>query len=198
MMAPLVSAEVDLRDFQFMPLDVVRLRDSDLASRVSGEEFRAAVLLSCAAWHQKPAASLPDDDVVLSSLAGFGRVVREWQAVREGALRGRVKCSDGRLYHPVVAEKANEAWAKRKTFLARLIRRIETTSEHWKELRTVVFKRDNFKCRYCGAADRPLECDHVVPVARGGPTVLENLVAACQPCNRSKGAKTLQEWRGHV
>src|SRR5699024_5491847 len=102
-------ADADLRDFVFMPLDVVRLRDSGLAVHATGEEFRAAVLLWCASWHQTPAASLPDDDAVLAQLAGFGRVVKEWRKVRSGALRGWIKCSDGRLYHHVIAEKANEA-----------------------------------------------------------------------------------------
>ena len=45
---PLVPAEVDLRDFAFMPLHVVRLRDSGLTAKASGDEFRAAVLLWCA------------------------------------------------------------------------------------------------------------------------------------------------------
>ena len=107
---PLVPAEVDLSDFKFMPLDCVRLRDSDLTSKVTGDEFRCAVLLWCASWHQQPAASLPDDDEVLSKLAGFGRVVKEWLKVKAGAMRGWVRCSDDRFYHPVVAEKALEAW----------------------------------------------------------------------------------------
>lgn len=108
--APLVPPEVNLQDFQFMPLDVVRLRDSDLAATEAPEACWAAVLLWCASWHQLPAASLPDDDRVLSNLSGYGRVVKEWQRVRAGALRGWIKCSDSRLYHPVVAEKAIEAW----------------------------------------------------------------------------------------
>ncbi|WP_081768984.1 DUF1376 domain-containing protein [Herbaspirillum sp. RV1423] len=110
---PLTPADCDLRDFMFMPLDVLRLRDSDIAVISSGDEFRCAVLLWCASWHQVPAASLPDDDVILSGLSGFGRVIKEWKKVREGALRGWIKCGDGRLYHPVVAEKANEAWRGR-------------------------------------------------------------------------------------
>jgi hypothetical protein len=107
---PLTPPDCDLRDFQFMPLDVVRLRDSDITAVSSGDVFRCAVLLWCASWHQVPAASLPDEDIVLSQFAGFGRVVREWKKVKDGALRGWIKCSDGRLYHPVVAEKANESW----------------------------------------------------------------------------------------
>lgn len=107
---PLTPADCDLRDFQFMPLDVVRLRDSDIAVMVSGEEFRSAVMLWCAAWHQVPAGSLPNDDRSLASLAGYGRAVGEWLKVKEGALRGWIECTDARLYHPVVCEKARESW----------------------------------------------------------------------------------------
>ena len=36
--------------------------------------------------------------------------------------------------------------------------------------------------------------DHVIPHSKGGPTTPDNLVAACRPCNTSKGARTLSEW----
>jgi hypothetical protein len=107
---PLVSADVDLRDFAYLPVDVVRLRDSGLAVEATGDEFRAAVILWCVAWHQVPATSLPDDDRTLAMYAGFGRDTKGWKRVRTAALRGFSKASDGRLYHPVLAEKASEAW----------------------------------------------------------------------------------------
>lgn len=110
---PLVGAEVDLRDFAFMPLDVQRLRDSDLTSDETPEACWAAVLLWCAAWHQVPAASIPASDQWQAKQCGYvaqGRVSPSWKRVRKGALRGWVECSDGRLYHPVVAEKALDAW----------------------------------------------------------------------------------------
>lgn len=113
MTLPLVPSNVDLRDFPYMPLDVVRLRDSRVVSHTSGEGFRCAVLLWCVSWHQVPAASLPDDDVQLAAYAGFGRIVREWKKVRAEALHGWVLCEDGRWYHPTVAEKALEAWQTR-------------------------------------------------------------------------------------
>ncbi len=113
---PLTPPDCDLRDFPYMPLDVVRLRDSDISAITTGDEFRCAVLLWCASWHQVPAASLPDDDLILSQLAGFGRVVKEWLKVKDGALRGWIKCADGRLYHPTVAEKANEAWESKLAY----------------------------------------------------------------------------------
>lgn len=117
--APPVPDDLDLTDFQYMELDVRRLRDSKFASTPKAEAFRAGVLLWCAAWHQVPASSLPDDDVELASLAGYGRMafsVREWKKVRVEALNGFVKCSDGRLYHTVIAEKANSALLSRERF----------------------------------------------------------------------------------
>jgi hypothetical protein len=110
---PLVPAEVDLRDFAFMPLDVQRLRDSDLTSEETPEACWAAVLLWCAAWHQVPAASIPDSDQWQAKHTGYvsrGRVDPQCVNVKRGALRGWVACSDGRLYHPVIAEKAIDAW----------------------------------------------------------------------------------------
>ena len=93
-----------------MPLDVVRLVDSDLFAKSTGNEFKAAVALWCKSWLQIPAASLPDDDRVLAHLSGTGTA---WKKCKAMALRGWTRCSDGRLYHPVVAEKARKAWEAR-------------------------------------------------------------------------------------
>lgn len=114
---PPVPADCDLTDFKFMPLDVARLRDSNLASDETPASCWAAVLLWSAAWHQIPSGSLPNDDRWIAKAAGYasrGRIDREWAEVRPGALRGFVQCSDGRLYHPVVAEKAREAWEAKR------------------------------------------------------------------------------------
>lgn len=111
---PLTPPDLDLRDFEWMPLSVVRLRDSGIVVVASAEAFRAAVLLWCAAWHQVPAASLPKDEKMLCSLAGFGRDLKTWRPLAAEALHGFVECSDGRLYHPVIAEKAIESGSKKK------------------------------------------------------------------------------------
>ncbi len=107
---PPVPADADLQDFPFMPLHVARLRDSDLAAEESPEACWYAVLLWAASWHQLPAGSLPDNDVVLMKLVGLGRDHRTWKKHRTGALRGFVQCSDGRFYHQVVSEQVNAAW----------------------------------------------------------------------------------------
>ncbi len=67
-------------------------------------------------------------------------------------------------------------------------------AHEWRVLREAVFERDDYTCRYCGARGVRLECDHVMPVARGGSSDLANLATACFPCNRAKRDKTLEEW----
>ena len=117
---PVIDQDVDLRDYPYMQLDVIRLRDSDLAGIATGDEFRAAVLLWCAAWHQVPAGSLPKDQRLLAHLAGYGRDMDSWNSVSEVALHGFIECNDGRLYHKLICEKAKEAWdgrIKRAEFL---------------------------------------------------------------------------------
>lgn len=109
--APLVPAEVDLREFMFMPVDTQRLLKSDTWVLGTHEERCAAFTLWLESWHQVPAGSLPDNDRMLAHLSQAGA---RWQRVKDHAMRGWVRCADGRLYHPVVAEKALEAWAKHK------------------------------------------------------------------------------------
>jgi 5-methylcytosine-specific restriction endonuclease McrA len=56
-----------------------------------------------------------------------------------------------------------------------------------------VLARDCYLCQYCGRGSRALTVDHVMPRSRGGDTSWENVVAACVPCNRRKGARLPQE-----
>ena len=58
-------------------------------------------------------------------------------------------------------------------------------------LRFLVMKRDNFKCCACGASPAKdssveLHIDHIIPWAKGGETVLENLQTLCSKCNLGK------------
>ncbi len=106
---PLTPPECDLRGMPYLPVDIVRLLDSDFYALATGDEFKAGFTLWARAFLQKPAGSLPDDERILEHLAG----TKKWRTVRKVALHGWIKCADGRLYHPVVAEKAREAWAGR-------------------------------------------------------------------------------------
>lgn len=56
-------------------------------------------------------------------------------------------------------------------------------------------------CVYCGSAFAPevralwLTIDHLVPLVLGGTNASDNLFAACNACNRSKGGRLLSDWK---
>lgn len=65
-----------------------------------------------------------------------------------------------------------------------------------KKLREFIKNRDNFTCCNCGNSTHVepnllLEIDHIIPVAKGGCTVEENLQTLCWKCNRSKSDKII-------
>ena len=51
-------------------------------------------------------------------------------------------------------------------------------------------------CYYCGKPFKPkgLTMDHIVPLARGGRSTKENLVACCKECNNRKKTLLPIEW----
>ncbi len=58
-----------------------------------------------------------------------------------------------------------------------------------KKIRFEIFKRDGFKCVYCGNSPPGviLEIDHIEPKADGGKDDINNYVTSCFDCNRGKG-----------
>ncbi|MGI6209115.1 MAG: HNH endonuclease [Anaerolineae bacterium] len=56
-----------------------------------------------------------------------------------------------------------------------------------------VFRRDKYRCVYCGERITEPTVDHIIPRHRGGPHSWENLVTACPACNRKKGGRTPEE-----
>ena len=61
----------------------------------------------------------------------------------------------------------------------------------------LILERDGPTCVWCG---RPFDglvrptTEHVVPRVKGGPSWLENEVAACRRCNGERGHVALGEW----
>lgn len=65
-----------------------------------------------------------------------------------------------------------------------------------------VFKRDGFRCLYCGRTPPSvlLHVDHIIPVCNGGDNSRDNLATSCDQCNLGKSGvpltsvpKSLQE-----
>jgi hypothetical protein len=55
-----------------------------------------------------------------------------------------------------------------------------------------IYERYNYTCQICGKENLSgfdLTIDHILPIAKGGPHVAENLQVACRSCNCRKGAK---------
>lgn len=52
-----------------------------------------------------------------------------------------------------------------------------------------VFRRDGFRCLFCGSGERQLTVDHFVPLERGGADDRGNYISACRRCNKLKGSR---------
>ena len=58
--------------------------------------------------------------------------------------------------------------------------------------RFLVMKRDDFKCCMCGRSPATthgleIQVDHIIPWAKGGESIMENLYTLCRDCNEGKG-----------
>ena len=55
-------------------------------------------------------------------------------------------------------------------------------------------------CYYCGKVFKPgiLTMDHIVPLARGGRSTKDNLVACCKECNIRKKTLLPMEWEEYM
>lgn len=65
------------------------------------------------------------------------------------------------------------------------------------EISWKVFRRDNYKCRYCGNDKVPLTVDHLVLWEEGGPSIEDNLNTSCKKCNKTRGNMQFADWLNH-
>lgn len=166
----------------YMPIYI-----SDLlaeAENLNAMEFGAYMLLLMFYWDNR---GLPDEERRL------GYIIRSYDGKDWRKVRTKIKALFGpnwthaKLDVELKKRRPGGEWGV-EIFGERL------TGPEWQVLRWRVFKRDNYRCRYCGEDRVILHCDHMVPVSRGGSNDESNLVAACGSCNSSKGAKLLSEW----
>lgn len=190
----MVPPGTDVRTLDGFMLNVERLLASELWALSTGEELKAALGLWCRAWKQVPAGSLPNDERVLASFSG---AASRWPKVRAMALHGFVKCSDGRLYHPVLCEDVRRAADRQRQYrdkreadrerLAKWRKDRKLSEGDWAALRASVFERDGHRCVKCGS-DEDLHCDHITEARGGGKSEMHNLTTLCRGCHGRKTA----------
>jgi hypothetical protein len=69
-----------------------------------------------------------------------------------------------------------------------------------KSKKAKVYAKTDGQCAYCGLglSAEMFAIDHVHPRASGGNNAIENLMPACNPCNASKGSKSIEHYRLYV
>ena len=60
----------------------------------------------------------------------------------------------------------------------------EYDKTHYKKLREKVLIRDCYTCFYCGQEANTV--DHIFPISKGGLSIEDNMIAACNRCNSGK------------
>ncbi len=61
------------------------------------------------------------------------------------------------------------------------------------KIRFAIYERDDYRCQKCHAESYDLEIDHIVPIAKGGKSTVDNLQTLCHRCNVEKGVRT-ERW----
>ena len=116
------------------------------------------------------------------------RRLRQWERDQTPEGRERKRQNFDRYYaNNSDRYKANAA--RRRARLAG-VPNFVITDRDWRRL----VDRQRGLCFYCNTA-KPLTKDHVVPIHRGGPHGIGNIVAACIRCNTQKNARTVMEYR---
>lgn len=57
--------------------------------------------------------------------------------------------------------------------------------DNWEVIKQAVKKRDSYKCRLCPRTTY-LQVDHIIPVSKGGRTIMPNLWTLCDLCHSNR------------
>lgn len=110
MQLPPYPATTKAGGFKF-ELDCERIAQSDTWALASTRQRPLLLMLWFIAWQQTPCGSLPADDVLIAARLGLD--ADAFQSDKAILLRGWAEASDGRLYHPVLAELVLEMMGRK-------------------------------------------------------------------------------------
>lgn len=155
-------------------------------AHLSAAEYGAYMLLAMNYWQRGQPFRAQNKDRLKLKLARISRLsLAEFDVIRP-AIEEFFVISETEWRHTQIDDVlSNSAKAT-----------LRPSAEVWAKIRSRIFERDDYTCQYCGVRGVKLECDHVVPVSRGGSNDDDNLKTACRDCNRSKRDKLIDEWMG--
>lgn len=111
-----------------------------------------------------------------------------------GRVAHRCECAkpDSKLRKFMALARLDYAPALRETPYKRSVppqvkrRERATMRRHYDKWYAALVAQYGEKCQHCGATEN-LVVDHVLPIARGGKSALDNLQLLCATCNTAKG-----------
>lgn len=131
----------------------------------------------------------------------FRQISRANYAKNPQAWKARVKAYQ--LRHPDLKKHWQRGYQKRKPLVgqarlrARRARMKSAEGTFTASDVSVQYERQRGLCFWCGIAlNGKYEIDHIIPVSRGGSNWPDNICCSCRQCNRSKGNRLPQEWKG--
>lgn len=97
------------------------------------------------------------------------------------------RAENSRHWYKTNPDKVRLTWQRRRARKCELPSTLtaaqwETTQRHFKNT-----------CAYCGE-EKTLTQEHFIPLSKGGEYTHNNILPACQSCNKSKGAKGFGQW----
>lgn len=118
--------------------------------------------------------------------------------VRYISKKGQVNDSKERIINYVQLFNLFEEWNKGKQYATSM--KIERSIMN-DDIRYNVLRRDEFTCQSCGATVSDgvkLHVDHIIPISRGGKTIMSNLQTLCNRCNKGKGNKMIEDYKNNM
>lgn len=96
--------------------------------------------------------------------------------------------------HTTIAIHCSKRCSRKAIKLRRRVREAQSYGEwRWSDFMRIA-RKFNYCCAYCGVKPERLDPDHVIPLSKGGPNIIGNLLPTCSDCNSDKQAYTLDEW----
>ena len=124
-----------------------------------------------------------------TALVAAGRLGRQWVGIDLSPLA--TKLVKERIFQD------NPLWGGTTERTEALIRTDVKKLPHYREEAHRLYGEQEGICAGCHThfPFRVMDVDHILPKSRGGTDHPNNLQLLCSGCNRSKGNKTMAEWR---